>query len=506
MTRRRILILFLALVFSAALLPMLPAVAIGFPKTLADNQSFGQLSEASPIENPDFPVDYLGVSWTSGHEPFVRFLTERRWTAWRMVHEDETPLSGGRTFSSLIAAADADAYQVRGSNRDVRAVAINTTDGPREWSLVQSTAEASHISQPGLITRAQWGADESLRFNTNGNEIDPQQFHPTTKIILHHTAGQNGDPDPAATVRAIYRYHAIDRKWGDIGYNFLIDAQGRIYKGRYSGPVGTRDQDSLTGEDPFGYGVRSRQAGGHPGTVGISVLGTYTSGPVPAAARASVVDHVAWEAERHGLDPLGTSVYTDPSNPGFSISVANISGHRDWAATECPGGVFYSNLPAIRSDAAGAISAAPPQIKSYSPTAVRLSRGTTSDAVSKLAHDDSAYFRVNSVKPTSSAYIVDWTARATVGVSRIRKLFVTFDGSATRAVTQTLYIYRVSSASWEKLHGWQIPTSDQTFKWSTTRPARYITSEGTLKMRAKATRTSSSFVLQGDLVSFTVEY
>ena len=505
MTRRRIILSFLALVSSAALLPVLPAAAIGFPKTMADSRNFGGLSGSSPIENPEFPVDYLGVSWTSGREPFVRFFADRRWTAWRVAHEDETPVSDGRAFSTLIPAADADAYQIRGSNRDVRAVAINTTDGPRQWSLVQATAEASHISQPGLITRAQWGADESLRFDPNGNEIDPQQFHATTKVILHHTAGQNGDPDPAATVRAIYRYHAIDRKWGDIGYNFLIDAQGRIYKGRYSGPVGTRNQDSLTGEDALGNGVRSRQAGGHPGTVGISVLGTYTDVPVPAAARASLVDHVAWEAERHGLDPFGTSTYTDPSNPSFTISVANISGHRDWATTECPGGVFYSNLPAIRSDVAASISAPPPQIKSYSPTAVSLSKGTTTDAVSKLASDDSTYFRVTSVKP-SSTYIVDWTARATIDVSGVRKLLVTYDGSATRAVSQTLYVYNVSSASWEKLHAWQVSTLDQTFTWSTTRAARYITSGGTVKMRAKATRSSSSFTLQGDLIRFTVEY
>ncbi len=504
MLRRRIFLFLLALGVFTALLPALPVVAIGFPETLAKPQNLGHLFGPSRIVNPGFPVDYLGVSWNFGREPYVRFLTNGRWTPWSVAHEDETPTTAGRTFSALIPGADADAYQVRGSNRDVRAVAINTTDGPREWSMVEASAEASHISQPGVITRAQWGADESLRFDATGNEIDPQQFDPTTKIILHHTAGQNGDPDPASTVRAIYRYHAIDRKWGDIGYNFLIDAQGRIYKGRYSGPLGTRNQDTTTGEDALQNGVRSRQAGGHPGTVGISVLGTYTSVAVPVAARASVVDHVAWEAERHGLDPAGTSVYTDPSDPGFAISVGNISGHRDWASTECPGGVFYSDLPAIRRDVGNVIAASPPQTKSVSPTAVSLTRGTTSDGVSKLASDDSVYFRVSSVKP-SSTYLVDWTARASLGVTGVRKLFVAYDGSASRSVSQTLYVYNVSSASWEKLHGWAVSTVDDKFTWSTSRPSRYIAS-GTVKMRVKATRTGSSFVLHGDLVRFTVEY
>ena len=134
-----------------------------------------------------------------------------------------------------------------------------------------------------------------------------------------------------------------------------------------------------------------------------------------------------------------------------------------------------------------------------------MSRGTTTDAVSELSHDDSAYFRVNSVKPRST-HVVDWTARATVGVSDVRKLLVTYDGAASRAVSQALYVYNVSSASWETLHAWTVSTADQAFTWSTTRPVRYIASTGTLRMRVKATRSTSSFALRSDLIRFTVEY
>jgi N-acetylmuramoyl-L-alanine amidase-like protein len=506
MTRRGRFLLFLsALLVFATLLPVMPAIAVGFPKTLADARNFGGLVGASPIVISGFPVDYLGVSWASGREPVVRFRSNGRWKRWVVAHEDETPTSGGRTFSALILGGDADAYQVRGSNRDVRAVAINTTDGPRRLTFQNGSAQASPVSQPGIITRAQWGADESMRFKSDGTEIDPQEFYPTTNIILHHTAGVNNDPNPTATIRAIYRYHVVDRGWGDIGYNFLIDAQGRVYKGRYSGPVGTRNQDTLTGEDGSGKGVRSRQAGYHPGTAGISVMGTYTSVAVPAAARAAVVDQVAWEADHHGMDPLGSSGYTDPSDPNYSITVANISGHRDWAATECPGGVFYADLPAIRRDVASAIAAATPQVKSYGPTTVSKAKGTSSDSVSRLSGDDSVYFRVNSVKPSSS-YIVDWSASATLDVTGVKKLFVAYDGSATKTVTQTLSIYGVATGSWEKLHAWSVSTADQTFTWSTTRPSRYISSGRVVKLRVKATRSGSSFVLQGDLVRFRVEY
>jgi N-acetylmuramoyl-L-alanine amidase len=62
------------------------------------------------------------------------------------------------------------------------------------------------------------------------------------KLIVHHTATQNNDPDPPATIRSIYYYHAVTQGWGDIGYNFLIDEAGNLYEGgtRSTIPRGAR--------------------------------------------------------------------------------------------------------------------------------------------------------------------------------------------------------------------------------------------------------------------------
>lgn len=365
--RLRALAVACAAAILVALLPV-QSLALSAPRTLAYSRSLGQLVGTRAPVDPPFPVDYLGVSWVDGGEPEVRFLNDGRWTAWMTSHVDDFPTIGERTFSALLAGQDADRFQLRGRNTGLKTVAINTTDGPRAIAVSQSVASAAHLAQPPVVSRAGWAADESHRFNSDGTEKWPPAFYPTQKLIVHHTATQNSDPDPAATVRAIYRYHAIDKGWGDIGYNFLVDAQGSIYKGRYSGPPGTRDQDTSAGENSLGNGVTAAHTTGYnSGTMGIAILGTYTDAAIPAAARAALVDHLAWESDHHGLDPLASTPYTNPVS-GAQKVIDNISGHRDWVATECPGEPFYRDLPSIRQDVAAKISATPPVPDTAAPT------------------------------------------------------------------------------------------------------------------------------------------
>jgi hypothetical protein len=60
-----------------------------------------------------------------------------------------------------------------------------------------------------------------------------------TKLVVHHTAmayDTNRTLEQIKkSVQNIYKYHTIDRDFGDIGYNFLIDHLGNIYEGRAGG-------------------------------------------------------------------------------------------------------------------------------------------------------------------------------------------------------------------------------------------------------------------------------
>lgn len=221
-------------------------------------------------------------------------------------------------------------------------------------------AASAAVEQPSVLARAGWGADESLRLDQNGEQIWPPEFYPIQKLTVHHTAGKNDDPDPASTVRAIYYYNAVTKGWGDIGYNFLIDESGQIYEGRYSRTYA--DGEIPTGEDLAGNGVTGAHVSGYnSGTVGIALLGTLTEQDATPAARTALEKLLAFKADRHSIDPMGTSVYTNPVN-GTQKTTANISGHRDWAATECPGGVFYSTFPSLRQAVATRITGTAPEV------------------------------------------------------------------------------------------------------------------------------------------------
>jgi hypothetical protein len=201
-----------------------------------------------------------------------------------------------------------------------------------------------------------------LRFDTAGNETFPPTYYAAQKLTVHHTDTVNGDPDPAATVRAIYRYHAVDRGFGDIGYHFLVAEDGRVFEGRWSGTDGDPAHDAA------GKVVTAAHVGGwNSGNVGIAVLGTLTSQPPSPAARSSLESVLADLAGRHGIAATGSGTYTNPVN-GATWTGPNIPGHRDFAATECPGGALYAALPSIRSAVAARVAGEPTSTTSTTST------------------------------------------------------------------------------------------------------------------------------------------
>jgi len=391
------------------------AEPVGPPQTLAADRRVVPDQEVQS----SFPIDFLGVFYDGdAHGATARFRRDGRWGPWVELQEDGVEVAG-RWASGLVSGSDASAYQVRvpGGARAARAVVINTTDGPAQPAAV-STAGACTDATP-IVTRCEWGADESLM-------TWAPEFYSTQKLTVHHTATTNGDADPAATVRAIYRYQAVDRGFGDIGYQYLIDESGRTYEGRFSGV------DEYPAHDATGsLVVTAAHVGGfNSGNTGIALLGTLTTTPPTSSARGSLEQLLRELTTRHTIDPHGSSEYLNPVS-GATKSVANISGHRDWAATECPGGALYALLPAIRDAAAGS----PPPTDTSPPVI---------SAVTASAKNTTVTVRWSTDEPSTSQ--VEYTTNGATRTSALNTtLTPTHSVGISGLARRTTYQYRVFS-------------------------------------------------------------
>jgi hypothetical protein len=300
------------------------------------------------------PSSHLGVRWLGDHDDAVQLRWRAaggHWSDWRDVEpaDDLGDERRGVVLSGLVLAADASEAELRvlaGSPRALEVVAIDTRHGPRRLTVDRPPAASAYtpgarVAEPAVVSRAEWGADESTR-------REEPIFAPIVRMGVHHTATENDDPDPAATLRAIQAYHVHSNGWNDIGYNFLVDAQGRIYEGRYARAY--LPGEAPTGEDTSGQGVvGAHMAGNNTGTVGVALLGTFTSEPPRQPALDALVRLLAWKADRHGVNPSGTTTWTTGEHP-------TIVGHRDAVATACPGDRLYGDLPAVRAAVADTIA------------------------------------------------------------------------------------------------------------------------------------------------------
>lgn len=192
---------------------------------------------------------------------------------------------------------------------------------------------ADAFPKPSVLSRTSWGCPQGQ----NSPAWAPQ-YTTVTHLVVHHSDGANSSADWAAVVRAIWNEHTFvrDGGWGDIGYNYLIDPNGVIYEGRAGG-------DNVIGAH------FSCQNGG---TMGVCMLGTFTSVSPTAAALNSLKQIFAWKAGQRGIDPLAASYHS-----GTRLTLSNICGHKDASpstfactTTVCPGNTLYAQLPGIRAD------------------------------------------------------------------------------------------------------------------------------------------------------------
>ena len=331
------------------------------------------------------PFSVVGITWLGALPKGTVFKARVReagtWSTWNELHFSDdhgvdaisAEASGTRFGTDPFMTAVADAIEVTMISssgvapKDLKVDLIGSQETKQDRALLTSvrklnatgsptdaavTPGGGVVMRPNIVTRAQWGADETWR--------DPVPRMGTTIVagFIHHTASTNNySPEQApAQMRALYAYYTKSLKYADMAYNFLVDQYGTVYEGRNACTFGSTQPC----DGPTLPVIGAHTAGLNRNTFAISAIGNYdTKKPSnPEAMVESIASLMAWKIAPYGLDPNANAsmVSTDTSglskySNGMTAVTPVISGHRDVGRTVCPGRYLYPYLPAIRARA-----------------------------------------------------------------------------------------------------------------------------------------------------------
>jgi hypothetical protein len=356
------------------------AALAGPPETELRDRWLGTLQPGERTIELDRNADLLGLEWHAPADAHVQLRFRApggRWSSWcaagatghgpdrqqpaapsRIV--GEPVWSGGTTAIQLRASRALSGVRLHlldvsggvGAQRAARAAArspLGRLAVAASLPLAESQLQAGP-GQPPIIARRAWARGMAHP------RVAPE-YGAVQMAFVHHTENPNGylAGEVPAMLRAIYAFHVFVNGWNDIGYNFVIDAFGRVFEARAGGI-----EEAVVGAHAGGYNLVSS---------GTAVLGSFMSTPISPAARRALQYLLAWKLALHGVPADGrVTVRVNPEGARFSrfpanarVSLPRIAGHRDADSTDCPGDVLYGELPAIR-----------PVVKSLAPRPVSL--------------------------------------------------------------------------------------------------------------------------------------
>ena len=168
---------------------------------------------------------------------------------------------------------------------------------------------------PVILPRSTWENTDELRAMMTWFPEEshiPPDYASVERIVVHDLGCRLSSPacnsdstNPISLIQAVYRFHAITYGWEDIGYNYIIDRQGRIYEGRFGGN-GTRGAHLYHSRKCQNFNIN---------TVGIMLLGNYAATPMPQAMEDSLARLSAWLAVVNGFEPSAVSTSEIWENP-----------------------------------------------------------------------------------------------------------------------------------------------------------------------------------------------
>ncbi len=209
-----------------------------------------------------------------------------------------TPPAAPPTSAVESAATTAPPPSTATTSTTTTSTSTSTTTTASPSTPASSVPPAAPVVE--VIGRQGWGAaDQRGGFPA----------HTVERITVHHTAARLDDNTAApGRLRGYQRFHQ-DSGFVDLAYHLSIDGNGNVYEGRDPTIAG----ETFTDYDPAGHFL-------------VVLDGNFDRQQVPAAQLEALADVVAWATAELGAD------------------LATVGGHRDYAATSCPGRALHAAL------------------------------------------------------------------------------------------------------------------------------------------------------------------
>jgi hypothetical protein len=138
-----------------------------------------------------------------------------------------------------------------------------------------------------------------------------------SRITVHHSGALVvRDTDRGSVIddlNSVLDAHTRVRRYGDIGYHFVIDYAGRVWEGR-----------SLSYEG-------AHVSGENEGNIGVMLLGNFEK-QKPSSLQLATLETVITRLRGH-----------------FDIPARRVYGHRDIGFSLCPGRYLYPHVVALKS-------------------------------------------------------------------------------------------------------------------------------------------------------------
>ncbi len=304
-------------------------------RLVLEDQEVADFLGADGVSDP-FTLDggfrRLGLLWDATQENAFEVRTSldgKTWSEWKpptvisveMVahagHVDALELGGAASTADdplatrfqlrLAPAAPAPTFLVIEPLADIPGLldpneVVEVEDEP----IAEFVDRSTPIGKVRIHARADWNARAP---RCAGGSMTPN------RATIHHTVTPTRDSmTPQQRLRQIQAFHQFSRGWCDIGYNYLISRDGRVWRGRGPTTVGAHVSNSNTGN------------------IGVSFMGTYTS-----TAPSETQMCQAAKLLRRLHEDFG----------GISLNRTDVKGHRQFGGTSCPGDALYARIDKI---------------------------------------------------------------------------------------------------------------------------------------------------------------